>query len=129
MNALRNILLLLGLTSQPEAPDGVTVKNIDAAQAYALVTGTAAVIVLDVRTPEEFAEGRISGAVNIDFHDASFKNRLDALDKEKTYLVHCAVGGRSAKARRLMQSLRFKMIYHLEGGIKAWQKAGHAVTR
>ena len=55
--------------------------------------------------------------------------KLGALDKAQPYLVHCAVGGRSAKARDLMKTQQFKTIYHLEGGLKAWEKAGKPVER
>jgi len=84
--------------------------------------------VLDVRTPEEYAKGHIDGATNIDFNDDSFKEALAKLDRSKPYLVHCAAGGRSAKTRELMKSLGFKNIFHLEGGLNAWQKAGGPVT-
>jgi|CXWL01.1.fsa_nt_gi rhodanese-related sulfurtransferase len=103
--------------------------NIDVTEAERLLKADAKIIVLDVRTPEEFAAGRIAGAVNMDFHDADFKKKLAALDKDKTYLVHCASGRRSAKTRNMMRTRKFKSIYHLEGGIKAWEQAGKPVAR
>jgi rhodanese-related sulfurtransferase len=86
-------------------------------------------VVLDVRTPKEFAAGRIPGAVNIDWNAADFGKKVAALDKSKTYLVHCAVGGRSAKASDKMTALQFTNVYNLEGGMKAWEKAGKPVEK
>ena len=61
------------------------------------------VVVLDVRTPKEFKEGHIPGATNIDFTTPDFEKRIGKLDKSKTYLVHCASGGRS-RTRALVSS-------------------------
>ena len=88
-----------------------------------------AIIVLDVRTAEEYAKGHIAGAVNIDYKSATFKDAMNKLDKNKPYLVHCAAGGRSAKTREMMKTLGFKDVYHLDGGLTAWEKAGGPVTQ
>ena len=105
----------------------VSVKNIDANEAEKLLKDNKKIVVLDVRTPKEFSAGHIAGATNLNFNDADFEKKLATLDKNQPYLVHCAVGGRSARARELMKTLQFKTIYHLEGGIKAWEKAGKSV--
>ena len=86
-------------------------------------------VVLDVRTPKEFAAGHIPGAVNIDWNAADFGKKAAELDKSKTYLVHCAVGGRSAKASDKMTALQLTNVYNLEGGMKAWEKAGKPVEK
>jgi len=85
--------------------------------------------VLDVRTPEEYAKAHVAGAKNVDFHDDAFKDVIAKLDKSQPYLVHCAAGGRSAKTRDLMKALGFKNIFHLEGGLTAWQEAGGPVVK
>lgn len=105
------------------------VKNVEVKEAEELLKRNKDMIVLDVRTPKEHAESRIKGAKNIDFYEADFEKKLQGLDKKQTYLVHCAVGGRSAKTRELMKKLGFTSIYHLEGGFKAWEKAGKPVER
>jgi phage shock protein E len=86
-------------------------------------------VVLDVRTPKEFAAGHISGATNIDWNASDFAKKAAALDKSKTYLVHCAAGGRSAKASEKMTALQFTNVYNLEGGMKGWEKAGKPVEK
>ena len=86
-------------------------------------------VVLDVRTPEEFAKGHIPGAKLIDFKASDFTARIEKLDKSKRYLVHCAVGGRSAKAAEQMVKLGFPNVVNLDGGMKAWEAAGKPVEK
>jgi phage shock protein E len=82
-------------------------------------------VVLDVRTPTEYAAGHIPGAVNIDFNAPDFDKKIGTLDTNKTYLVHCAAGGRSAKACVKLGQLKFNHLYNLEGGMRAWEKQGN----
>ena len=86
-------------------------------------------VVLDVRTPREFAAGHIPGATNIDVNAPDFEKRAAALDSKKVYLVHCAAGVRSAKACDKLGQLNFAELYNLEGGFKAWEKAGNKAER
>lgn len=86
-------------------------------------------VILDVRTPEEYAAGHLPNAVNIDWKAKDFDEKVGALDKGKTYLVHCAVGGRSARACEKLNKLDFPRLYNLEGGIAAWQRAGKPVEK
>jgi rhodanese-related sulfurtransferase len=85
--------------------------------------------VLDVRTPGEFASGHLPGAINLDINGPEFERKIAALDKNKTYLVHCAAGVRSARACQKMSQLKFPHLYNLEGGLKAWEKAGKPVEK
>ena len=98
------------------------ITHVNAEQAQKLVTARQ-VVVLDVRTPKEFAAGHIAGAKNLDFSAADFEQSLAALDKNQTYLVHCASGSRSTRSLPQFEQLKFKSIYHLAGGLRAWQKA------
>ena len=82
-------------------------------------------VVLDVRTPKEYAAGHIPGAVNIDVNAPDFEDKVKKLDKNKAYLVHCAAGARSRKACEKMGKLDFPTLYNLEGGFKEWEKAGN----
>lgn len=78
------------------------------------------VVILDVRTPKETAQGKIPGAKEIDFYGDNFESEIEKLDPEKTYLVYCRSGNRSAKTCNLMASKGFKHCYNLVGGYKAW---------
>ena len=109
-------------------PAGVA-KNVSPDEAEKLLKDNPKIVVLDVRTPEEFAKGHIAGAKNVDFKAADFAEKVAALDKSKTYLVHCAAGGRSSKTLDLMKDKSFAAIYHLNEGFKAWEKAGKPVEK
>ncbi|HZR21377.1 MAG TPA: rhodanese-like domain-containing protein [Verrucomicrobiae bacterium] len=104
------------------------VQHVDAKQAQKLIDDKK-VVVLDIRTPGEFSTGRIAGAKNIDFQAPDFEQKIETLDKSKSYLVHCASGGRSSHSLLLFKKHQFESIYHLDGGIKAWQKAGLPVEK
>lgn len=104
-------------------------KNISVDDAEKLLKSDAKVIVLDVRTPEEFELGHIPGAKNIDFFSDDFARRIAALDKSKTYIVHCAAGGRSAKACKVFEQEQLPSVFHLNEGFKAWEKAGKPVEK
>ena len=79
-------------------------------------------VVLDVRTPEEVAEGVIPNAIHIDiFKGQGFIDEVQQLDKTKTYFVYCKAGGRSGQACSVMNQLGFKKSYNLLGGFSEWQ--------
>lgn len=86
-------------------------------------------VVLDVRSPAEFEKGRIPGAVNIDINSSGFSEKMAALDRNKTYLVNCAVGMRSAKACQKMGTMGFKALYDFAPGFDGWKKAGQPVEK
>lgn len=108
--------------------DALGVKHVDPQAAEKLIAAKQ-VIVLDLRTPSEFKSGRIGGATNINFLAPDFEARIDQLDTNKTYLVHCASGGRSTHSLPVLRKHHFERLYHLDGGIKAWEKAGLTVER
>lgn len=116
-----------GLPTVRIAETDSAVKHVDGKGAAALIKENKDVIVLDIRTPKEYAGGHIAGAKNIDFYADDFGKQLAQLDKSKTYLVHCASGGRSTKSLEQFQALHFKSVIHLDGGFKAWEKAGNPV--
>ena len=76
-------------------------------------------IILDVRTPEELAEGQIPGAINIDFYSASFEEELKKLDTQKTIIAYCRSGGRSSKTCELLTSFGHEKVYNY-GGFDRW---------
>lgn len=77
---------------------------------------------IDVRTPEEYAEGKIAEATNINYHHPDFKKRVATLNKDLPIAVYCKKGGRSGKAAKILKELGFKEIYDLDGGIVNWQE-------
>ncbi|MEP6670042.1 MAG: rhodanese-like domain-containing protein [Chthoniobacter sp.] len=104
-------------------------KNISVDDADKLLKSDPKVVVLDVRTPDEFKTGHIPGAKNLDFFGDDFAKQIATLDKSKTYVVHCAAGGRSAQACKVIEKEQLPSVYHLNEGFKAWEKAGKPVEK
>lgn len=77
---------------------------------------------IDVRTPEEFAEYHIEGAKNIDIFSEDFEEQIQQLDRNEPVYVYCRSGKRSNDAAQKMQKMGFQKIYDLQGGILEWEK-------
>jgi len=88
------------------------------------VESGAAHLLLDVRTPEEFASGHIAGAVNIPLD--TLESRMSEVPKDQPVVVYCRSGNRSAQAADLLEEAGYSNIRDL-GGITAWTAAGYAV--
>ena len=98
-------------------------KDVTIKEAYALIMdnkGNGNFIILDVRTPQEYASGHLENAINIDYNSPTFQESLATFDKDKTYLLYCRTGNRSSKAFEIMKEMNFKKINHMIGGIVAW---------
>jgi len=102
---------------------GPGIQNISPVEFDKLRQENPGAIVLDVRTPGEFAQSHIDGAINIDLRNPNFAQNMENLDKTKTYLVYCRTGKRSASACQIMEDRGFGNLYNLKGGILAWQAA------
>ena len=87
------------------------------------------VILLDVRTKEEYDAGHLINSINLDYHGENFATQLDSLDKSKQYEVYCRSGKRSGESVKLMQEKGFKNVHHLEGGILEWMRKEKPVTK
>ena len=93
-------------------------------EAEKLIASTPGLIILDVRSPEEFDHQHIKGAVNVNVFDPEFQNQVAALDQSKPVLIHCQSGGRSSQAlTELAGKVKFPKIYHLRSGFSGWKNA------
>lgn len=95
-------------------------ENIDAAAFEKEVENNKEAVILDVRTPEEFASGHLVNAVNLDFNGGQFEAEYKNLDPNKTYLVYCRSGMRSYNACMIMENAGFAKSVNMMGGIIAW---------
>ncbi len=97
------------------------VKNVSAEEAYKLINENKDLVILDVRTKEEYEDGHIPGARLMPVQVLSSK--IDELDeyKDKPVLVYCASGGRSPRAVDTLESNDFTNLYHLHRGISSWR--------
>ncbi len=113
------IILLAGCSSTGSA----TTVNLNVSE-FSLKITEPGVIVLDVRTPEEFASGHIEGALNIDFNSGNFANEITRLNPSETYAVYCRSGSRSGQAASIMHKAGFHDVSNLNGGIIDWTNDG-----
>lgn len=118
--------LLLILPAMSFAADPV--KHVKADEAAKMVAG-GKVAIVDVRTPDEFKEGHIKGAKNIDIMSPDFEAQLGKLDKTQPTLVHCQAGGRSTRALPVFEKLGFTNLIHLDEGFGGWEAAGKPVVK
>ena len=86
-------------------------------------------VIIDVRTPEEFAEGHIENVINLDYYSETFRDELNKLDKNKMYLIYCRSGNRSGKALNIMEELNFREVYNMSGGIIEWKAKELPITK
>lgn len=82
-------------------------------QGVAMASGDKNIIIIDVRTPAEFSEGQVPGALNIDFRSPDFQSKILKLDKNKSYKLYCRSGNRSGQAMGFMSSQGFKQVENL----------------
>jgi phage shock protein E len=106
----------------------VGIVEVDVEQAAELVAADE-VVILDIRTPGEYEAGHIPGATNVNYRSHDFAEQLANMDQTRVYLLHCAVGGRSARALDLFKEHGFKNVHHLRSGFEGWKAAGKEVAR
>ena len=108
------------------------IEDITAKEAYVLIQNNKDnpnFVILDVRTLKEFANEHIENAINLDYYSETFKDALNKLDKNKTYLIYCRSGRRSGSSLSIMNELGFREVYNMLGGIIQWQAEGLPTTK
>jgi rhodanese-related sulfurtransferase len=113
-----------GIEPPPQAPPTQIIEDITPQEAFNLIQenqDNLDFVIIDVRTPEEFAEEHIEDAINIDYRSETFQDELSQLDKNKTYLIYCRTGGRSGNALDMMAELDFSEVYNMLDGINQWK--------
>lgn len=115
---LLSVLQFIGCQSQPQ-----NVTYVDVASFDKLLAETPNPQLIDVRTPQEFADFKIVNAVNVDWNGADFIKKMETLDKSKPVFVYCLSGGRSKAAASKLAENGFVKIYELKGGIMKWNAA------
>ena len=120
------LALISGCINQEAAnPETQIIEDITLEEAFALMEDNRYdenFVIIDVRTPEEYAGGHIEKAINMDYYSETFADELDQLDKEKTYLIYCRTDQRSGEALDMMAELGFREVYNMLGGIVRWEE-------
>ena len=103
------------------------VKQLSVKDAKALIDKTPNLIILDVRTPDEYKQARMKNSVLIP--DYELQKRVNEVPKNLPILVICAVGARSKPASEFLVSKGYKEVYHLNDGLVGWYRAGMPLER
>lgn len=125
------LLCLLNNSSFSQLSTDTIHRSIITQQGDSLIqanTGNPDFIILDMRTPSEYSGGHIQNAVNMNYYSATLSADLDALDKNKIYLLYCAGGTRSTATFNIMKSKLFRELYNMLGGISQWISLGYPVV-
>ncbi len=104
------------------------VVRVGASQAVTLLADREDVTVIDVRTPAEFAEGHLEDAELVDIYEPAFRDEIDGLDRDGSYVLYCRTGNRSGQAAAFMRELGFTEVYDA-GGIADLADAGATIVR
>ena len=133
---LAMLLLFMGLTGcgigYLDILSGTPETTITPSMAYSLIEeneGNPDFVILDVRTPEEYAGEHIAGSILLDFYADEFQSELGKLDKNKTFLLYCRSDNRSSKAVDIMLDLGFTDVYDIDGGINQWKAEGYPTVQ
>jgi rhodanese-related sulfurtransferase len=124
--AVALVLFLLSLAfAEPEAPRDA--PSIAPSELSARRTAGTAPVIIDVRTAEEYATGHIPGALNIPFDQVA--ERISEVGAPHGVALYCMVGPRARKGEAALLTAGYKTVFHLEGGLAAWQAAGLPTDR
>ena len=126
------LVLLCGASVCQASADMPVVQTISPIHFKALLDrhrGDPDVVLLDVRTPKEFQDGHIQGALLLDYYSSDYLERLKALDRQKTYLIYCRSGNRSGKSLAIFEKLGFHRAYHMDTGVIGWSREKYPLVR
>jgi rhodanese-related sulfurtransferase len=122
-------LIMMMLSGAAKAAGLVTISP---KQAYTLIQqerDNPDFVILDIRTPAEFKAGHIEGATRIDYYSKEFLNQMQALDKNKTYLIYCRSANRTTRTLYLIKDMGFEAVYNMGQGIRGWLQNGFPVVK
>ncbi len=129
--SIATLVLMISLAacqnSNSNAQTGSIKETIPVEQFEKKLAQTPGAQLVDVRTPGEYSNGHLNGAVNMNVNGDNYEQQFNTLDKSKPVFVYCKSGGRSGNAANIMQDMGFKEIYNMEGGIMRWEGSGKSV--
>lgn len=117
-----------GAAADADATERPGVVRIGAQDAVSLMDDRDDLTVIDVRTPAEFSEGHLADAELVDIYEAAFRDEIDGLDRDGSYVLYCRTGSRSGQAAAFMQELGFTEVYDA-GGLADLANAGATIVR
>jgi thioredoxin len=122
--AYPKIIVLFAIVLFSACSKGQVQNKLSPNEFYEKIKQNPQALLMDVRTPEEYANGHLEKAQNMDWNGAHFEDQIATLDKSQPIYVYCLSGGRSSAAAERMRSLGFRQVYELDGGISQWRNKG-----
>ena len=120
--ALTFLIAILSSIAFAGEPESTEAPSISAAELHDRRTSGKAPVVIDVRTPAEYATGHVPGAINIPYDQVA--ERIAEVDAPYGVALYCMVGPRARKGESALLAAGYESVLHLEGGLAAWQEAG-----
>ncbi len=109
--------------------DAGSFGDVTTKKASSMISSKKGLLILDVRTPEEYAKGHLVNARLMNYYEKTFKDQLKTLPKDRTVLIYCKSGRRSAETLAMMKELGFSSAYNMLGGFDAWSKEKRRSTK
>lgn len=123
-------IVSIAFTSCAQTANTNVVTNLSAERFKAIIANDKGGSIIDLRTTDEIkAKGTIKGAIQLDFLAKDAEKQIDKLDKNKTYYIFCAGGGRSGECAEYMEKHGFKRVYNMEKGFSEWIQKGFPVEK
>jgi rhodanese-related sulfurtransferase len=122
--------IIVGVVLWPrlfESPASVSYGDVSVQQASDLIKAKPGLVILDVRTPQEYGEGHLKGSILIPVEELA--SRLGELSKEKELLIYCRTGNRSRTAVNTLTAAGYRKMFHMNEGISAWLQQGYSVEK
>lgn len=134
VSLITGAMLMGGCVGKEIEPPAQIIEDINPQEAFALIQekqNNPDLVIIDIRGPEYFAHGHIEGAINIYYFSENFRDELDKLDRDKTYLIYysCRCGEVDTKTLQIMKELNFREVYNILGGFVRWEVKGLPVTQ
>lgn len=122
-------IVVTGIAAQAQVKQSAVVTNLSVERFKAVIAADKIGMLIDLRTPEEIADGYIKGALFLDYLAKDSEKQIAKLDKNKTYYVYCRSGKRSLDCAQYMEKQGFKRVYNLEKGFSDWAQKGMPVEK
>jgi rhodanese-related sulfurtransferase len=130
LSLIGTLVLSLGFLAACQSKENPALKNLSAQEFASQIQSKGdSVLVVDVRTPEEYQSGHIAGAISVDYRGSAFASEVAKLPKDKPVYIYCRSGGRSQASAPVFLDAGFALVHNLAGGIMGWENAKLPISK
>jgi phage shock protein E len=122
-------ILNINCNNQNSSKTGAPLGEINQVSAAEFKEKSVNQTIIDIRTPQEYGQGYIEGAININYFDRSFLDQVSEFDKNKPIFIYCRSGNRTSSASKKLLKLGFTEVYDLQGGIISWARDKNEIVK